>query len=164
MQRYLIKQCQACMKQIISIIYLSAIITFLIGCEKNKDNKKEFSDSITGTWELRQTSGGMMPGATNFAAGNGKIIKFTDTAYEMYDNDQLIKDGLYAIVTDTTVEASVCLVFPPGQFTKRIIYDGNINSEKQFIQITGNRLSFVAGCYAFDAGHRSEYEKISINK
>ena len=103
----------------------------------------------------------MNPLVSSPAPGNGHILKFSKTGYERYESHQLVKKGRYAIVADPTVESSVCLLFPVGQFTNRIVYDNNNAAEKQFLQITGNKLTIVAGCYALDAGHRLEYEKIA---
>ena len=101
----------------------------------------------------------MNPVVNNYSEGNGNIIKFSETNYEMYENGQLKKSGPYSVLEDTTVEETVCLVFPDGQFTNRIIYDNDYNASKIFLEISGNKLSFVSGCYAVDAGHRSEYER-----
>ena len=116
--------------------------------------------SIVGDWELRQTSAAMMPGEVNHAVGNGTILKFSGTNYEKYANGQLVKSGQYAIIPDATVEKSVCLVYAKNKFANRIEYDGN-DSDKVFFQISGNKLTFVSGCYALDAGHSSVYERLA---
>ena len=150
------------MKKIIPFIVFIALTAFLTNCKKKNSNKDELAGSFIGTWELRQTSAAMNPTINNYPPGNGKILKLTETGYELLEAGQLIKKGNYTIVADATVKTSVCLEFPEGQFTHRIIYDGDNSSEKQFLQVTGNKLSIVAGCYAVDAGHRSDYEKLSV--
>ena len=110
-----------------------------------------------GNYEKR--SAAMNPIINKFPPGNGNILKYTNTNYEIYENGQLVKSGKYTIISDTTVEASVCPVFPAGQYTNRIIYDSNDNAAKEFIQISNNKLTFISGCYALDAGHSSEYER-----
>lgn len=145
---------------------LTSICTLLIlatACNK-ANNKATFSDSLMGEWELRQTSAAMNPVVGDYPPGNGKILKFTQSRYAIYDGAQLVKEGEYTVVADPTAETSVCLVFPAGQFANRIIYDNDTTSEKQFLQITNNKLSIVAGCYAIDAGHRSEYERLATEK
>jgi hypothetical protein len=145
------------MKQLILLACLVFIVTFFVSCKKN--NAENTSTSIIGSWELRQTSAAMNPLVNNYPEGNGNIIKFSEANYEIYENGQLKKSGQYKVIADTTVEESVCLVFPDGQFTNRIIYDNDYNASKIFLEISGNNLSFVSGCYAVDDGHRSEYER-----
>ncbi len=102
----------------------------------------------------------MMQGVVNHPVGNGTILKFTGTTYERYANGQLVKSGQYAIIPDATVEKSVCLVYAKNQFANRIEYDGN-SDEKVFFQVANNKLTFVSGCYALDAGHSSVYERLA---
>ena len=149
------------MKYIFSFLALITFFAFTTGCKKNESSKKPFSDTIVGTWELRHVSSAMNPVVSSPGPGNGHILKFTETGYEKYESHRLVKKGQYDIIADPTVESSVCLLFPVGQFTNRIVYDSHDNSEKQFLQVMGSRLVIVAGCYALDAGHRLEYEKIT---
>ena len=141
---------------------LFVVMALVIGTACNKDQAKKSGnnqDSIVGIWELRKTSGGMMPGEQVYPSGNGDILKFDDGHYERYVNGALVKTGEYEIVSDNTVDESVCLVMPDGQFTNRIIYDNDTVSEKVFIQVSNNKLTFISGCYALDGGHSSEYER-----
>ncbi len=144
------------MKHIISALCI-CIFIFFGSCKKETQNN---SSSIVGTWELRQASGQI---TINYPSGNGNILKFTATNYESDTNGVLQKSGQYLIVADPTVEQNVCLVYPPGQFTNRIIYDNDTISHKQFIQISNNKLSIVSGCYSYDGGSTREYEKIESN-
>ncbi|MDB5246638.1 MAG: hypothetical protein JWQ40_1032 [Segetibacter sp.] len=149
------------MKRLISIIAFASLVSLFPAC--GKDNSTNNAETrIIGSWELRQSSGGMRA-ATDYPAANGNILKFTGSNYESFTDGQLVKRGTYSIVSDTTVEASVCLVLPAGEFRNRIIYDNDDQSTKVFIQITGNKLSIISGCYAVDAGHRRDYEKQSGN-
>ena len=152
------------MKYIISAVGLCFLLIIMQSCtkenQKNILKNKPTETGITGEWELRNTSAAMLPGQVDYAPGNGNIIKFTSTGYEMYENGSLVRSGLYNVVPDTGVTESVCLVFSAGQFEERIVYDGTDAEPKIFFQITGNRLTFVSGCYALDGGHRSEYEKL----
>src|SRR5687767_7068854 len=108
------------MKQLFSLICLIFLVTVLMSCHKSNNKKTSVSDSIMGTWELRQTSAAMNPVVGNYPPGNGKVLKFTDSEYEIYNDGQLVKKGPYTTVADATVETSVCLVFPAGQFTNRL--------------------------------------------
>jgi len=141
---------------------LFLVIALVIAGACNKDQSKKTGDGdglIFGTWELRKTSGGMMPGEQVYPRGNGNVLKFEGDHYERYANGNLSKSGQFEIVSDNTVSESVCLVMPDGQFTNRIIYDNDTVSEKVFIQLSNKSLTFISGCYAFDAGHRTEYER-----
>ncbi len=160
MQRYQVGVCHAVMKQILGFLCINVLISFALSCKKNDSVRPGFSDSITGTWELRHASSAMNPNISVLPPGNGHILQFSTTDYKRFEAGQLVKTGKYATVDDPTVEASVCLLFPIGQFTNRIIYDNDTTGEKQFIHILDGRLVIVAGCYALDAGHRLEYEKI----
>ena len=144
------------MKQIILSACLITFIACFVSCRKEN---KDISTSIIGTWELRHSSAAMNPTTNNYPRGNGNLLKFTNDSYEIYKNNQLVQSGYYTIVNDSTVEENVCLVFSAGRFTNRIIYDGNYNDSKQFIEISNNKLTFISGCYALDDGHTSEYEK-----
>jgi len=143
-----------------------ACICFCIGlasCKKNQDNSGKTpipSNDIVGSWELRKTSGGMMPGFKSYPDGNGNLIKFKDGgSYEIYEKSQLKLTGTYTVVADTAFEASVCLVAIKDQFINRVVFDG-VNNRKAFFQLfNNNKLVFYEGCYALDAGHSEEYEK-----
>lgn len=149
------------MKQITLIICLAAIIGNA-GCKKNDNNNKpQFSDPIEGTWELRHASAAMNPQVSTPSPGNGNMLKFSATEYEKYEAHQLVEKGKYAIIPDPTVESSVCLLFPVGQFINRIEYDNDSTGRKYFMDFIKNRLVIVSGCYAVDAGYRLEYEKIA---
>ena len=148
------------MKQLKTIIGIGCLAILMIKCSKPV-SKKPMSAFLQGEWELRQTSAAMNPSVDNYPPGNGKILKFTDSRYTLYDGSQVVKEGEYAVVEDPTVSTSVCLEFPADQFAQRVIYDDDTTVEKQFFQITGNKLSIVAGCYAIDAGHRLDYERIN---
>ncbi len=113
------------MKPIIGIISLLILTTFL-GCKKSNDpERKKLSEptTIIGTWELRKTSGGMMPGFKSYANGNGNLFKFKQGGgYEIYEGGILSVSGTYSLVADTNIEASVCLVFPKDQYQTRVVF------------------------------------------
>jgi hypothetical protein len=112
---------------------------------------------MEGRWELRQASGMI---TIDYPAGNGHLLIFTTAGYQKYDSGQLVKSGSYVMVDDNTAEANTCLVLPAGQYTKRIIYDNNSNAQKIFLQLEENKLSFISGCYAYDAGHTLVYKRV----
>jgi len=102
----------------------------------------------------------MNPAVTQYAAGNGNILEFTDTAYKIYKAGSPIQSGQYTVLQDTTVSANVCLAFPKGRYPNRIIYDSNFAAAKIFYQVAGDSLKFISGCYAIDAGHSEVYVRI----
>jgi hypothetical protein len=146
---------------ILTICFATLSFGLLAGCRKEDVPKEniDFEAALVGSWELRHTSSAWLPAGTNHAAGNGNLIKFTNSTYEKYTDGQLVKSGTYSVIKDSTVEESVCLTFPEDPFTHRIIYDNDYSATKEFIEIVGNKLTFISGCYAVDAGHSSVYEK-----
>ena len=148
--------------KLVQVVFAVAC-TFLLlsmSCNKNDNKKGKSANSVIGTWELRETSAAMNPAVSKYPAGNGNLIIFTNDTYEFRKDGQVVKSGKYKVVADTSVEQSVCLVFPKGEYAQRVSYDGKAEP-KYFFQIVGKKLSFVSGCYAYDAGHREEYEKVN---
>jgi len=141
-----------------SIFYLVFFILSLAnwGCKKNANHG---SGSIAGIWELRAISGGMSPGSIQYAAGNGNIVAFAGTSYKIYKSGQVIKGGQFSVVQDDSVETSVCLVFPKGEYTSRVVYTDS-SATKIFYQVKGDKLTFYSGCYALDAGHSEVYQRV----
>jgi hypothetical protein len=137
-------------------IFIICVVLFA-ACHKESS---KVAESFTGTWELRKIYG--EGPVLNYEAGNGNILKCTDSTYEIYKSDSLIKSGIYKIVEDTSVATNVCRGFEPGEYAHRIIYD-NDDSMKQYFQITGNTLSIVFGCFAIDSGIFNDYEKIGAS-
>ena len=124
-----------------------------------KKNANQGSGSVAGTWELRAISGGMSPGSIQYAAGNGNIVAFAGTSYKIYKGGQVIKSGQFSVVQDDSVETSVCLVFPKGEYTSRVVY-ADSSTTKIFYQVKGDKLTFYSGCYAYDAGHSEVYQRV----
>jgi hypothetical protein len=143
------------MKHTILIIFLSSGIFLFDSCKKDTINQNaDNSSSIVGNWELRIDQTGMTP-TINYASGNGNILKFTATDYQVYNNGQLVKSGKYAIIKDTTALAGECLDIN----LSRIIYDHNRYDSKRIQLASNNRLTFLSGCSAFDSGSFKEYER-----
>ena len=141
------------MKQSIILFFLTALVCVSPGCKKVSEG-----DSLIGAWELRQSTGGMTP-AVSYSPGNGNILKFTDNSYELYTNSQFTRSGSYTLQFDNTAQTNVCLVIQPGEYTNRIIYDSDSSGYKEFLQVSGNTLTFVKGCFALDAGQKLVYER-----
>jgi hypothetical protein len=137
-------------------VAMSALLLFVSSCKKNEANATSNPTSIVGSWEIRSAQNGMTP-TIPYSSGNDSILKFTATTWLRYSKGSLVKSGTYTIVNDSSFNA---LVVPAGQFTHRIIYDGDTTSHKQFFQITGKTLSIVSGVFALDYGSYTEYELV----
>lgn len=135
-----------------SLLLAFSFAVYLTSCKKSVPG----NTSIIATWELSKVAGQL---TINYPAGNGTKWKFTEDSYEFYSNNVLQKSGTYSLVNDNTVSQSVCIVFPANQFSRRIIFDNHSDSAKVFIEIAGNKLSMVSGCFAYDAGSIQEYIK-----
>ena len=152
------------MRNIIGSIFFVSLTIFFIACKKdNTSSYRNISASIEGSWELQQAQTGMIP-LINYPAGNGDILKFINSEYQVFLNGQLIRIGSYTIVGDTSVEAEVCLVLSSDQYKNRIIYDSSYNEGKVFIQISNDKLDFLSGCFAYDAGIYKEYTRQPDNR
>jgi len=95
----------------------------------------------------------------HYPSGNGNIIEFTDSIYKKYANGNLIKSGYYTITRDTSVREAVGILVAPGQFTDRMIFDNDTVSNKTFIDISDNKLTFLSGFFPFDGGSSVSYER-----
>src|SRR5687767_6233588 len=128
------------MKYFIVSICLVAIVVLSGSCKKDAGKiDTGNTDLIVGTWELRQAQNGMIP-TIDYPSGNGNIFKFSDSGYEKYTNGNLIKSGKYGLIIDSSVETEVGLVIPHGQFTRRIIFDGDLTARKTFIEVSNNKM------------------------
>lgn len=125
------------------------------GCKKSNAEKAVRRD-ITGSWELKQTSGML---TTNYPPGSGNVLQFTASAFKRYTNGRLAQSGTYKIVADNTVSTSTCLVVTDGQYKNRIVFS-NDRHRKVFMQLSDTTLLLLSGCFAYDAGTSSTYTRI----
>ena len=93
------------------------------------------------------------------SSGEWDILKFGNSENLVFSNNQLIKSGVYTIDEDASAESEVCMEVPTDDFRNWIIYD-NDYSNKVFIQISNNKLIFLAGCFASDAGTCKKYIRV----
>lgn len=155
MQRFSVFYCQDGMKQIIAVlILLCSLLISLAGCKKNlsRDDK-----SLIGTWELRQRQGGMMPSIT-YPAGNGNRLSFSTATYQKFEDNAFVSSGNYSVMSDNSVEQSVGLIVPQGQYQQRIDFQ---NAPKAFFQVNGNELKLLSGYFPTDGGTSAVYERVS---
>ena len=142
------------MKKLICLSSICFLLMFFAGCKKDS----HYSKSIIGTWELKQYRSSSFPVSTS-PKGNGNLLKFTASKYEIYKDNVLSKSGVYTLIPDTTVEANVCLVLSNKEYKSRIVFDGKDDLTKTFIKIAGNELFLASGCFANDGGSISVYER-----
>lgn len=141
------------MKRLIYLCIFCILLTIFNSCKKS-DN---YNKTIVGNWELKQTFASN--GTHSYAKGNGNILKFTNSNYEIYRMGSLTKTGDYILVPDTTVQFSVCLILPSSQYKNRIVFDGKEDTRKTFVKTSENELAVVSGCFANDSGELSTYER-----
>ena len=80
-----------------TLLALVLLIVFAEGC------KKESSEgvNVTGTWELRMTSGTIAGVTKTYPPGNGALVQFnTDNTYKLFTNNQQTTQGTYKIIKD----------------------------------------------------------------
>ncbi len=121
------------MKISIVAILFAAFAILVVACKKEVT-----SASVTGTWELRMDGGGWTP-VTHYPAGNGRLITFTNTTYEIDSVGKTIGSGTYKIIKDK------CLL--TQETSDRIIYNNVNDNVKTFIKISNDTLSFIIDAY-----------------
>ena len=157
MQRFLQTRCQLSMNQKLRI-YLAMLLLVFASCKKEEAKQTTCltGNSIIGKWELRKDYGAMLA-AKFYDAGNGNIMQFGDSTYQVFANNQLQLSGTYKLIPDSTAVQNVCLVVAEN-FKQRIVFNGNLNGPKVFVNISGKKLGFLSGCFALDAGWGKDYE------
>lgn len=137
------------------LIGVATMAVFFDGCKKTAQDT-----TLVGIWELRLEQASMMP-TQSYPAGNGNRIQFSQAKeYTFISNGQVVKSGKFDLAHDTTVAANTCLELPGRDFN-RIVYDNNYAATKVFFKLTGGtKLTLISGCFAYDAGTVSVYEKL----
>lgn len=136
-----------------------AMFTMLItGCSKDKRELKKVNASLKGIWELRMISGTMTPPAT-YAPGNGYTLQFDGSRFEKYENGTLVKSGTYKLVHEANAQNIVCLVVDKGKFEQKIVFAPESDERDMLIEIDGDNLAVLTGCFATDGGARLDYVK-----
>jgi len=130
------------------------LLTFLLfaGCKKGSH---QTNDAFEGTWELRQIVGNYV---ASYPPGNGNLLKLEGDQYEIYADDTLRKKGTYSIITDRMPVGMTCVEAPIVNY-HRIVYDGKIDSTKESIEVSGDSLKLVSGCFADDSGVEKQFVK-----
>lgn len=81
---------------------------------------------------MKSATNGMTGASTDFPHGNGSIMKFTESNYEIITNWQLTRSGLYSIVKETSNLDK--------KIYNRIVYDNETNSIRSFFKVENNLL------------------------
>lgn len=80
----------------ICLLFILTVLSFA-SCKKHTTVP---GASISGNWELRQTSGGPAVTTTTYAAGNGYIYKFDGANYQLQQSGNTTTVGTYSITND----------------------------------------------------------------
>lgn len=132
-------------------------LIFFGACSSKTTTRQEGNEqiSLTGTWELREAQNGMMPTAS-YTAGNGAVWQFAENDFQQYQKDSVVQTGTYKLVPDATASEAVGLQLSPGEFTHRIVLNGD-TTEKTFVGLRGDTLQMIRGYFPVDAGSRQVY-------
>lgn len=130
-----------------SSVFLALLFgLFFFSCKKNSP-QININEALIGSWELRQTYGGLAGTTTNYPPGNGNIIKFDGTNF--LSNSNPPASYTYKVIQDT--------FRLNGQISNRLVLNNRLDLERIFIDITNNLLSITYD--AVDAG-TSVYARI----
>lgn len=93
-------------------------------CRNNETSQRNvLPASGQGKWELRESIGDMP--LKKYEPGNGNVLQFSGSKYEIYFNQALVKKGTYIIEADATVTQSICLQDLENMYKHRIIFDND---------------------------------------
>jgi hypothetical protein len=120
------------MKKYLSYIILLLLITACCaGCKKDIP----VSNSLIGTWELREDINGLSGKPTYHKKGNDSLIVFTPSNYELRENGKTVNSGTYVVKRDS---------FHVWNTIKdRIIWDNETDTFRTFFEINNNQLSIM---------------------
>jgi hypothetical protein len=131
-----------------NLLFVLLWATALTSCSKNRAN----DEKLSGVWELRASSGGMMPyNVDNYKPGNGSLWAFTQTRFTRTYKDSVYKRGMYSISIGTGTDLNT------GRKIDQFIFN---NTPSDFFELRGDTLSFYYGAIAYD-GEIEKYVKIS---
>ncbi|MES2647284.1 MAG: hypothetical protein V4717_10435 [Bacteroidota bacterium] len=147
------------MKVFVSIIIACMLSIILNSCQKPAAKTLSSKNRIIGKWELVQAQNGMTP-TISYPNNNGHLLVFSDSTFEQYEGNQVIKKGNYVILVDTTVIKEVGLEIEKGKFTNRIVYNNEYAAPKTFVHISESELTFLSGFFPLDSGSKMVYKRI----
>ncbi len=103
------------------------------------DEEISGNSSVRGTWELDAKVEGMTGKVNQQSAGNGNILKFTETNFEKYQNGELSEKGTFKIIKDTSILTK--------KLGDRIIFNDIIDNIKEFINIREDKMVIYIDAY-----------------
>jgi len=119
----------------ILIVLISVIVT---SSSCRKDRLEQTEQSIVGSWEIRDVTGGQIPGSHASEPGNGNLLQFTNTDYAYIVGGKVTYTGKYSVTvkgTGRNKEYILTLISngSPSKFEiegdKLTIYHGRIESD-----------------------------------
>ena len=129
---------------------LSLIFTMFLFLGCKKDLPYNPTISLVGNWELRASVGGQIAGVpSEFAPGNGNVLKFSEKNYEKMVDGKLVKAGSYTLIRETSWTAT----------ETRLVFDNDL-STRYFVEILKGRLIVYAHGPISSNGTKEDYEKI----
>ena len=135
-------------------ILLILCILVILGCNRSKtsDEKKIYSDSLQGAWELRELRGGMIAGLSPYySPGNGNVWSFSDSTFKHYAEGKLVDSGTYTLTRDTC----------PATLTEMDAFVlSNSYGYEIFFEISKDTLTLYTGVIAAD-GTIAKYIRIN---
>ena len=133
---------------IVLTLTLLLSISIFYSCKKENSNSSKIADQIQGSWELKTSFNGTSGQTENFKIGNGNMLTFSNSDYEIYLNGTIVKSGTFQIIQEKSVVTK--------EIVDKIIYDKETNSIKNSIKIDNSQLTYSVD--AFD-GSTSIYQK-----
>lgn len=73
------------------------LILLILTISTSSCRKRNAVPKLKGEWELRTELNRKTGTSINYLPGNGTIMKFTGTDYEMYSHEKFVKSGKYFI-------------------------------------------------------------------
>ena len=133
-------------------LLLAIIFMAFAGCKKQgASNEDGENGSLIGNWELYRTFGGMMP-TTTYNPGNGNLLRFDSTTYQMIRGGQIVLQGTYQLKTDSLTDVNSCALLPPRSSAPNWIVADSSTGLRTFYEINGNTLTTTSGCIPADGG------------
>jgi hypothetical protein len=149
------------MKKTYSILMIALLVTALVACKKDKDDKDPNKD-LKSSWELAEYSTSWLPKII-YNPGNGNLLHFGADTYTVFKDGQIKEQGNYTAKADNTVEQNSCDPSLKDIYTRSIEFtygDSTRITYKRFYYIADDKLYFVSGCHAVDGRVDAVYRRV----